>query len=148
MAGVSTTTSTRAQEFGFEKGDVIQEWLWDDDVDEKLRDAIQDVTGEELVDEDYDSEVNGIIIWWRDGDDEDTLADTIMDASELIDDGAPFWIITPKPGRPGAASPTTLQSAAKTAGMSAATPLTATADWNAVRLRAFGKGREKTREER
>lgn len=146
LARVSTTTSTRAQEFGFKPGDIIQEWLWDDDVDEALRQAIQDLTGEDLVDEDYDSAVDGAVIWWRDGDDEDALADTIMDATELLNEGAPVWILTPKPGRDGSTSPATVQSAAKTAGMSAATPLTANADWNAIRLRAFGKGREKATE--
>jgi hypothetical protein len=34
-----------------------------------------------------------------------------------------------------------VQSAAKTAGMNAATPLTVSGDWNGIRLRAFGKGR-------
>ena len=56
------------------------------------------------------------------------------------DDG-PLWVLTPKPGRPGAASSSTVQSAAKTAGMNAATPLTVSGDWNGIRLRAFGKGR-------
>ena len=140
---MSTTTITQAQEFGFHPGDIIQEWLWDDDVDEGLRRKIEDLTGEDLVDEDYDSAVDGAIIWWRDGDDEDALADTIMDASELVDEGAPFWIITPKPGREGRTNAATLQSAAKTAGMNAATPLTVSEDWNGVRLRAFGKGAER-----
>lgn len=143
LCDVSTTTITEAQEFGFHPGDIIQEWLWDEDVDEDLRSKIQDLTNEDLVDEDYDSSVDGVIIWWRDGDDEDALADTIMDATSLADEGVPFWIITPKPGREGSTSPTTLQSAAKTAGMNAATPLTVSKDWNGVRLRAFGKGAER-----
>ena len=50
-------------------------------------------------------------------------------------------MLTPKPVRPGAASSSSVQSAAKTAGMNAATPLTVSADWNGIRLRAFGKGR-------
>lgn len=44
-------------------------------------------------------------------------------------------------GRPGAASSSTVQSAAKTAGMNAATPLTVSSDWNGIHLRAFGKGK-------
>ncbi len=140
---MSTNKITGVQEFGFRPGDIVQEWLWDDDVDEGLRTQIQNLTGEDLVDEDYDSSVDGIIIWWRDGDEEEELADTIMDATGLVKDGAPFWIITPKPGREGNTSPTTLQSAAKTAGMNAATPLTVSEDWNGVRLRAFGKGAER-----
>ena len=77
----------------------------------------------------------------RDGDDEDELSDTIVDAYSVVGDDGPFWVLTPKPGRTGAASSSTVQSAAKTAGMNAATPLTVSPDWNGIRLRAFGKGR-------
>ncbi len=76
-----------------------------------------------------------------DGDDEDELSDTIVDAYAVLGDDGPLWVLTPKPGRPGAASSSTVQSAAKTAGMNAATPLTVSGDWNGIRLRAFGKGR-------
>ena len=132
---MNQTASDNAEEFGFQAGDLVQEWLWDDDVDDSIRAKIEELTGEELVDEDYDSAVDGVIIWWRDGDDEDELSDTI------VDDDGPLCVLTPKPGRPGAASSSTVQSAAKTAGMNAATPLTVSSDWNGIRLRAFGKGR-------
>jgi hypothetical protein len=138
---VSETAFQNAEEFGFQSGDIVQEWMWDDDVDESIRSEIEKLTGEELVDEDYDSAIDGAIIWWRDGDDEDALSDTIVDASTMVGDDGPLWVLTPKPGRSGAASSSTVQSAAKTAGMNAATPLTVSADWNGVRLRAFGKGR-------
>ena len=65
------TAFQNAEEFGFRSGDIVQEWLWDDDVDDSIREKIEQLTGEELVDEDYDSAVDGVIIWWRDGDDED-----------------------------------------------------------------------------
>ena len=71
----------------------------------------------------------------------DELSDTIVDAYSVVGDDGPFWVLTPKPGRTGAASSSTVQSAAKTAGMNAATPLTVSPDWNGIRLRAFGKGR-------
>ncbi|MFD0705200.1 DUF3052 domain-containing protein [Alloscardovia venturai] len=136
-----SNTESEAQEFGFQPGDVVQEWLWDDDVDENLRATLEEYLGEELVDEEYDSSVDGVLLWWRDGDDEDELADTIMDASQMLNEGSPFWVLTPKPGRPGAIGPNTLQNAAKTAGMNAATPETVGPDWNGIRLRAFGRGR-------
>mgnify|MGYP001367366268 CR=1 FL=1 len=139
---VNETASQNAEEFGFHSGDIIQEWLWDDDVNDSIRTKLEALTGEELVDEDYEeSPVDGAIIWWRDGDDEDSLADTIVDASSVLANGNPLWIVTPKPGRTGAASASVIMSAAKTAGMNALTPLTVAPDWNGVRLRAFGKGR-------
>ena len=122
MTNVNQTASDNAEEFGFHAGDLVQEWLWDDDVDDSIRAKIEELTGEELVDEDYDSAVDGVIIWWRDGDDEDELADTIVDAYAVLGDDGPLW-------------------AAKTAGMNAATPLTVSSDWNGIHLRAFGKGK-------
>ncbi|MCT6900492.1 MAG: DUF3052 domain-containing protein, partial [Bifidobacterium sp.] len=88
---MAETTTYTAEEFGFHPGDIVQEWMWDDDVDDGIRTRIEDLTGEELVDEDYDAAVDGVIIWWRDGDAEDDLADTIMDASAMVNKGAPFW---------------------------------------------------------
>ena len=132
MTNVNQTASDNAEEFGFHAGDLVQEWLWDDDVDDSIRAKIEELTGEELVDEDYDSAVDGVIIWWRDGDDEDELSDTIVDAYAVLGDDGPLWVLTPKPGRPGAASSSTVQSAAKTAGMNAATPLTVSGDWNGI----------------
>lgn len=122
MSPVNQTASQNAEEFGFEPGDIVQEWLWDDDVDDSIRAQIEELTGEDLVDEDYDSAVDGVIVWWRDGDDEDELSDTIVDAYAVLGNDGPLWILTPKPGRPGATSSSTVQSAAQTAGMNAATP--------------------------
>ena len=139
LANVNQTASDNTEEFGFHTGDLIQEWLWDDDVDDTIREKIETLTGEELVDEDYDSAVDGVIIWWRDGDDEDALSDTIVDAYAVLGQDGPFWVLAPKPGRSGAPAANTVQNAAKTAGMNASTPLTVSDDWNGIRLRAFGK---------
>ena len=67
-------------------------------MDDSIRAKIEELTGEELVDEDYDSAVDGVIIWWRDGDDEDELSDTIVDAYAVLGDDGPLWVLTPKPG--------------------------------------------------
>lgn len=142
---VSETASGQAEEFGFHSGDIVQEWLWDDDVDDSIRQQIESLTDEELVDEDYDSAVDGAIIWWRDGDDEDALADTIVDAYTVVDEDGPLWVLTPKPGRSGAAGAGIIQSAAKTAGMNATTLLSLTHDWNGLLLCPFGKGHENGR---
>ena len=55
MFTVNETASQNGEEFGFQSGDIVQEWLWDDDVDDSVRAKIEDLTGEDLVDEDYDS---------------------------------------------------------------------------------------------
>ncbi|MBQ9680835.1 MAG: DUF3052 domain-containing protein [Aeriscardovia sp.] len=140
---VVSTTPTQAAGLGFKKDDIIQEWLWDEDVDESVRDAISSITGQDLVDEDYDGAVDGALIWWRDGDDEDALTDDVVDAEAPLDPDSPFWIIAPKPGRVGAASPSVIQNAAKNAGMNPAKPMSLSADWNAIRLLPFGAGRQR-----
>ena len=38
---------------GFNEGSIVQEFGYDDDVAEEVRSAIEQSTGEELVDEDY-----------------------------------------------------------------------------------------------
>lgn len=142
LSAVVNTTSAGAKELGFSRNDVIQEWLWDDDVDSDLRTAISEICGSDLVNEDYDGEVDGSIIWWRDGDDEEALADDIMDATATLSENAPFWILTPKPGREGSAAATTVQNAARTAGMTTARPISVSPNWNAIRLKAFGTARQ------
>lgn len=134
-------TITEAKQFGFQAGDIVQEWLWDEDVDSHVRESIESLTGEQLADEDYSSCADGAIIWWRDGDDEDELADTIVDANLTLNEGGAFWIFAAKPGRQGAPSPVTVANAAKTAGMNAASPVSIAQDWNGILLRAFGRGR-------
>ena len=37
MTNVNQTASDNAEEFGFHAGDLVQEWLWDDDVDDSIR---------------------------------------------------------------------------------------------------------------
>lgn len=142
LTAVVNAMTAGAEELGFSRNDLIQEWLWDEDVDNDLRAAISQICGADPVNEDYDGEVDGAIIWWRDGDDEEALADDIMDATATLSEDAPFWILTPKPGREGSAAATTVQNAARTAGMTTARPISVSANWNAIRLKAFGTARQ------
>ncbi|PVV60899.1 DUF3052 domain-containing protein, partial [Bifidobacterium animalis subsp. lactis] len=68
---MNQTASDHAEEFGFRQGDLVQEWLWDVDVDDSIREKIAKLPNEDLVDEEYDSAVDGASIWWRDGADEE-----------------------------------------------------------------------------
>ncbi|MEH3034785.1 MAG: DUF3052 family protein, partial [Aeromicrobium erythreum] len=60
---------------GFKPDTVIQELGWDEDVDDELRSAIEQVTGHELVDGESEEVVDGVILWYRsdDGDLVDVL---------------------------------------------------------------------------
>ncbi len=66
-----TTTENRGHEagrFGFRPDVSIQEIGYDEDVDQELRDAIEQTTGTELVDEDPDDAVDVVVLWFRAGD--------------------------------------------------------------------------------
>ena len=101
---------------GIKPGMVVQELGWDEDADEDLRDAIVDLSGAEMVDEDTDEVAEVVIMWWRE--DDGDLVDALVDAiASLADDGV-VWLLVPKSGRPGHVEPGDVTEAAPTAGLS------------------------------
>jgi len=138
---VSSTgdASQGAGRLGFTSGQVVQEFGYDDDVDEALRSGVAASTGAELVDEDYDDVVDGVVIWFRE--DDGDLADTLMDAMTVLDDGGQVWVLTPKPGRSGHVGHDDIEEAATTAGLHAMTTYSVAGDWSATRLGSRGRGR-------
>lgn len=125
--------------FGFKAGQIIQEYGYDDDVDEPLRDAIEDVTGEQLADEDFGDVVDGAIVWYRDGDGD--LADLLMDVQSLLDDGCGVWLLSPKAGSPGAVEPRDVEESSSLAGLHATSTFVVGGSWWATQL--VEKGRSK-----
>jgi hypothetical protein len=128
-----------AGRLGFTSGQVVQEFGYDDDVDDDLRAGLEGITGTELVDEDYDDVVDGVVIWFRDEDGD--LADTLMDAMTVLDDGGQMWVLTPKPGRDGHVGHDDIEEAATTAGLHATSTVSIAGDWSATRLGSRGRGR-------
>ncbi|MEV6398392.1 DUF3052 domain-containing protein [Streptomyces sp. NPDC051907] len=121
-----------AARLGFEPGQVVQEIGYDDDVELELREAIEAVTGQEIVDEDYDDVADVVMLWFRDEDGD--LTDALVDAIGLIDDGGVVWLMTPKTGRDGYVEPSDINEAAQTAGFSQTKSINAGKDWNGGRL--------------
>jgi hypothetical protein len=121
-----------AAKLGFEPDTVIQELGWDEDADEQMRLAIEDTTGHALVDGDHGDVVDGVILWWRDGDGDltDALVDTLRDVVE----GGPVWLFTPKVGRDGYVEGADIAEAAPIAGLSTTTTTTASAEWSSTKL--------------
>ncbi|GAA0638626.1 DUF3052 domain-containing protein [Sporichthya brevicatena] len=117
---------------GFASGQVVQEIGYDDDVDFDLRDAIEDVTGNDLVDEDYEETVDAVLLWWREGDGD--LVDALVDSLASLVDGGVVWLLTPKSGRPGHVEPSDIGEAAPTAGLSQTSSIAAAPDWSGTRL--------------
>lgn len=123
-----------ASRLGFASGHVVQEFGYGDDVDEGLRAGIEEITGTELVDEDYDDTCDGVILWWR-ADDGD-LTDALVDVPANLDNGGLIWLLTRKPGRSGHVQHSEIEEAATTAGLHAMTTVSIAADWSATKLAA------------
>ncbi len=124
--------SNPANRLGFQPEQVVQELGYDDDVDQELREAVEDLTGAELVDEDYDDVADAVLMWFRDEDGD--LTDALVDAQEYLVEGGLVWLLTPKTGRDGHVEASEIADAAQTAGLSQTSTAAVSKDWSAVRL--------------
>ncbi|SDD11279.1 Protein of unknown function [Sanguibacter gelidistatuariae] len=136
---VATAEPQDANRLGFTSGLVVQEFGWAEDVDDALRDAIEEITGTDLVDEEYDEVTDGVIVWWRE--DDGDLTDTLVDVQTVLDDGGVIWIFTRKPGRDGHVGHSDIQEAATTAGLHATSTFSIASDWSATKLGNRGRGK-------
>ncbi|MFW0792785.1 DUF3052 domain-containing protein [Gordonia sp. CPCC 205515] len=132
---VAATESSGAggagHKLGFTSGMVVQEVGWDEDTDDDLRADIEDVIGEEMLDEDSDEVIDVVVLWWRDGDGD--LVDALMDAiTPLADDGY-VWVLSPKTGQAGHVDPSEIAESAPTAGLTQ-TNVVSLGDWSGSRL--------------
>lgn len=125
---------------GFTNGQIVQEFYWDEDVDETLRSAIESATGEAIVDGEDRGVVDGVIVWWRADDaDEEDLADVLIDVTSNLDNGGLVWVLTPKSGAANHVSPRDIQDAAEVAGLHATSATTVGKDWAGMRLTASAR---------
>ncbi|WP_017540663.1 MULTISPECIES: DUF3052 domain-containing protein [Nocardiopsis] len=132
-AGQAQSDRSLADRLGFKPGQVVQEFGYDDDVDEQLRASIVEITGEQLVDEDDDAIVDAALLWWR-SDEEDDLTDVLVDVLGSVEGGGVILVLTPKAGRDGHVPPNDVAEAASTAGLSQTSAVSAGADWSGTRL--------------
>ncbi|AEW93852.1 MULTISPECIES: DUF3052 domain-containing protein [Streptomycetaceae] len=121
-----------AARLGFEPGQVVQEIGYDDDVEQELREGIEAIIGQDLVDEDYDDVADAVLLWFRDEDGD--LTDALVDAIGLIEEGGEILLLTPKTGRDGYVEPSDIGEAAQTAGLAQTKTFSAGKDWSGSRL--------------
>jgi Protein of unknown function (DUF3052) len=141
---VGTTAEPAAEQsmagrLGVRAGQVVQEFGYDEDVDAQLRAAVEQLTGNDLVDEEVQDVVDAAIYWWRDGDGD--LVDSLVDALTNLADGGVIWLLTPKSGRAGHVEPAEIEDAAPTAGLHATSTISACRDWTGTRLATPRSGR-------
>lgn len=125
-------SSDIAGKLGIEPGMVVQELGWDTDVDESVRDAVEERCGDSLLDEDADEVVDVVLLWWRDGDGD--LVDALVDAIGPLAENGVIWVLTPKTGRPGYVEPSEIAEAAPTAGLAQTSIISVSEDWAGARL--------------
>ncbi|NAS21471.1 DUF3052 domain-containing protein [Herbidospora galbida] len=121
-----------AERLGLKPGQVVQEVGWDEDSDEALRQSIEELTGNEMVDEDYEEVVDVVLLWYRDGDDD--LFDILSGVTTALADGGQIWLLTPKAGRDGHVEPSDIGEDATTAGLAQTSSISAARDWSGTRL--------------
>lgn len=121
-----------AGRMGLKAGDLVQELGYDEDVDFDLRDELESVTGEALLDEQDHEVADAVLLWWRheDGD----LVDALVDSLKDLDEGGVVWLMTPKRGEDGHVSAVEIQEAAPTAGLHSTTSEGVSDQWQAARL--------------
>jgi hypothetical protein len=138
-AAEQSAGTSSAGRLGFRPGQVVQEFGYDDDVDEALRASVEALTGNELADEDAQDVVDAALHWWRE--DDGDLVDALVDALTNLADGGVIWLLTPKSGRPGHVEPSEIEDAAPTAGLHATSTISACQDWTGTRLATPRAGR-------
>ncbi len=121
-----------AGRMGFEPGFLILESGYGPDCDEDLRKEIVSLTGNEFISGHAQEVVDGVILWWREGDSD--LVDELVDALTFLTENGPIWLLTPKAGRARHVEPSDIQDAAPTAGLSQTSSFSAAPDWSATRL--------------
>ncbi len=121
-----------AERLGLKPGQVVQEVGWDEDSDEALRQSIEELTGNEMVDEDYEEVVDVVLLWYREGDDD--LFDILSGVTTALADGGQIWLLTPKAGRDGHVEPSDIGEDATTAGLAQTSSISAARDWSGTRL--------------
>jgi DUF3052 family protein len=131
-AGQAQEQRDLAERLGIKPGHVVQEIGYDDDTDDQLRESVEAVEGAELVDEDYDDVVDGVMLWWRDGDGD--LTEALIDALTPLADGGYILLLTPKTGREGHVEPSEIGEAAPAAGLAQTSTVSAGRNWSSTRL--------------
>lgn len=128
-----------ANHLGFAQGDQILEIGYSDGCDDLLRSNICEIIGSELIDIDPSEVVDGVILWWRDGDGD--LIDELMDAMTYLSQVGPIWVLTPKMGRANYVEISEIQDAAPIAGLAVTSSAAVSAEWSATRLVARKAGK-------
>lgn len=100
---------------GIKEGQIALESGWDEDCDSRISEAVEEVLGEDLLDEETDELVDVVLLWWREEDGD--LVDGLVDSLRPLGDGGCIWLLTPGAGKPGTIAPGEISESAQLAGL-------------------------------
>lgn len=104
-----------AQRLGIKQGQAVQEIGWDTDSDSEISESIEDIIGEELLDEDTDEICDTVLLWWREEDGD--LVDGLVDSIRPLAENGRIWLLTPGAGKAGTIEPGVIAESAQLAGL-------------------------------
>ncbi|MGW4226621.1 DUF3052 domain-containing protein [Streptomyces bauhiniae] len=129
---MTTVEQTLADRLGLTAGQVVRELGWDEDSDDRLRAAVEEWTGNGLVEQDYEEAADLALLWWREQDGD--LVDGLMDALHGLTPDAFIWLLTPRTGLNGHVEPADIAESAASTGLDRRPPVDLTPDWTGTRL--------------
>ena len=121
-----------AEKLGIESGMVVAEFGWGEDVDQDVRDAIEEAIDSDMLDEDAEDVLDVVLLWWREEDGD--LVDALVDVTGPLAENGVIWVLTPKSGREGHVEPSEIAEAVPTAGLAQTSNVSVGPDWNGTRL--------------
>lgn len=117
---------------GFRPGDLVLEIGRYEGCDAAIRSSLEGQLGQPLLDPDTDEVVDGVLLWFRDGDGD--LTDSLVSAVSSLAKGGKVWLFTPKVGRIGHIPPADIQEAAIASGLSQGRSVSAGNNWSGTAL--------------
>ncbi|GAB2510926.1 hypothetical protein CATRI_09145 [Corynebacterium atrinae] len=124
-----------AQTLGITPGMTVLEVGWDEDSDSSISEAIEQVIGDDLLDEETDELCDVVLLWWREEDGD--LVDGLVDSLRPLSDSGSIWLLTPGAGKEGTIAPGEISESAQLAGL-VQTTATRLGEWQGSCLVARG----------
>lgn len=115
MVDAAGVANEFANKLGISQGMIALELGWDEDCDSRISESVEDVLGEDLLEEENDEFVDVVLLWWREEDGD--LVDGLVDSQRSLGEGGCVWLLTPGAGREGTVHPGIISESAQLAGL-------------------------------
>ncbi|APT92148.1 hypothetical protein CPHO_03770 [Corynebacterium phocae] len=112
---MTTQQEDYARRLGITEGQIVLEQGWDEDCEAAISESIEDVLGDDFLEEETDDLVDVVLLWWRESDGD--LVDGLVDAVRPLGDNGRVWLLTPGTGQAGELSPGEISESAQLAGL-------------------------------